>query len=409
MARIQIPSGDTPLIKIESVAGSLQVKGWDEGGIRIDVDSEDHLDYSFKDDTLSLSCESDCMLRVPEGSELHIESLAGDAYVNGIEGKLDVDEVGGSLNLKTVGEATLGNVDGNLTARGVEGELNVKEVSGNLSLRDVEGEVTAKEIHGNLSLRNIEGNIKASSDGNAELRLELEEGWECRVKTGGNLFCHLEASSDADVVLTSGAEQIHLYTEDSKQLMRTGRHEFTLGDGGATLELSAEGHIDFRCRGGEEFTPDVDFVDDLAGLADEITEQVTTQMEGQLEALSEQLEALGERLKETGSRAAARAQRRVQEAQRRLEHKLRSRQGRVINVAPGMKTKSSEPVSSQERALILQMVQAKKISVQEAEMLLITLEGREAAESAPPVPPVPPVSPLPATLTEIVEKDGDNA
>ncbi|MEX2162370.1 MAG: hypothetical protein WD751_10720 [Anaerolineales bacterium] len=409
MARIQIPAGESPLLKIENVAGSLQVKGWDEQVIRIDVDSEEHLEYRFKDDTLILSCESDCMLRVPEQSELHIKSVDGDAYVNGLEGKVRVDQVGGSLNLKTVGEAALGNIDGNLTARNVEGELNAEEVSGNLSLRDVEGEVSAKEIHGNLSLRNIEGNIEAASDGNAELRLELEAGSEYRVKAGGNLFCHLDASTDADVVLISGAKQIHVYTEDSKQLVQTGRHEFILGDGGATLELSAGGHIDFRCREGEEFTPDMDFVDDLAGLADEITEQVTTQMEGQLESLNEQLEALGERLKQSGSRAAAHAQRRVQEAQRRLERKLRNRHGQVVTVSHS--GKASEQVSSKERGLILQMVQEKKISVQEAEMLLNTLEGRKAGEGEPPVPPVPPVPPTPpvAPVPPTREKDEDNA
>lgn len=394
MARIQIPSGDAPILQIDKVGGSLQIKAWGEDAIRIEVQREEHLDHSFEDNTLVLSCDSDCILRVPEESTTHIESVGGDAYVIGVEGEAHVERVGGSLTLKNVGAASLGRISGNLTARNVEGELTVSDVSGNVSLRDIEGDVTANKVSANLSLRNVEGNIEARSGGNADLRLDSDS--ECRVKAGGNLFCHLESSTDADVILTSGAQQITIYTDEGNQVLQTGKHEFTLGDGGVIVELTAGGHIDFRCRDlEEELLPDMDFVDDLTGLADEITGQVTAQMEDQLEALNEKLQALGDRFKQSGTQAAARAQRRVEAAQRRLEHKLQGRgvraHGRIVTVGHG--AKAGEPVSSKERALILQMVQEKKINVDEAEMLLNTLEGRQAP--LPPLPPVPPLAPVP--------------
>jgi hypothetical protein len=121
-------------------------------------------------------------------------------------------------------------------------------------------------------------------------------------------------------------------------------------------------------------------------------------MEDQMEALNEKLQALGERLKQSGSQAGARAQRRVEAAQRRLERKLQGRgirsHGRTVTFTHG--GKAAEPVSSKERGLILQMVQEKKINVDEAEMLLNTLEGRVAPiPPIQPVPPVAPVSPIP--------------
>jgi len=394
MARIQIPSGDSPVLQITSVGGSLQVKSWGEDSIRIEVQREENLDYSFAKNILMLSCTSDCLLRVPEESTTHIESVGGDAFVISVEGEVHVERVGGSLTLKNVGPAALGRISGNLTARNVEGELSVDDVSGNVSLRDVEGDVTANKVSANLNLRNVEGNVEAKSGGNADLRLDMDDVHECRVKAGGNLFCHLESSTDADVVLTSGAQQIHIYTDESNQVLQTGKHEFTIGEGGAIVELIAGGHIDFRCRDmDEELMPDMDFVDDLTGLADEITGQVTAQMEDQMEALNEKLQALGERLKQTGSQAGARAQRRVEAAQRRLERKMQGRgaqaHGRIVTMG-GFK---AEPVSSKERGVILQMVQDKKINVDEAEMLLNTLEGRQVP--LPPIPPIPTVAPIP--------------
>jgi hypothetical protein len=395
MARIQIPSGDSPVLNISSIGGSLQVKSWSEESIRIEAQHQEHIDYSFEDNTLDLSCASDCIVRAPEDSEAHIEKVGGDAYLLGIEGDVHVERVGGSLTLKNVGAASLGRISGNLTARNVEGELKVENVSGNMSLRDIEGDVTAERVSANISLRSIEGNIEANSDGNADLRLELDSDAECRIKADGNVFCHLESSTDADVILSSGAHQIHIYTDESNQVLQTGRHEFTLGEGGSVVELTAAGHIDFRCRDLEdELLPDLDFVDDITGLADEITGQVTAQVEDQLQALNEKLQSIGERFKQSGSQAAARAQRRVEAAQRRLERKMGSgtrRSGRNVTVLHG--AKAAEPVSSKERALILQMVAEKRISVDEAEMLLNTVEGR--VPSTPPIPPVPPVAPIP--------------
>ncbi|MEX2144721.1 MAG: hypothetical protein WD740_08995 [Anaerolineales bacterium] len=412
MPRIQLPSGGSPMLRISKIGGSLQLKSWGEDSIRIEVQREDHLDYSFEDNTLELSCASDCLVRAPEESEVHIESVGGDAFVINIEGEVYVERVGGSLTLKNVGASTLGRISGNLTARNVEGSLSADEVSGNMSLRDIEGDVTANNVSANFSLRNVEGNIEAKSGGNADLRLELETDAECRIKAGGNVFCHLESSTDADVMLSSGAQQIHIYTEEeSNQVLQSRKHEFTLGDGGAIVELTAGGHIDFRCRDlGEELLPDMDFVDDITGLADEITGQVTAQVEDQLEALNEKLQALGERFKHSGSQAAARAQRRVEAAQRRLERKLQgrgvtTRRGRGVTLAHGAKV--SEPVSSKERGLILQMVQDKKINVDEAEILLNTLEGRTSQSPIPPVPPVPAVPavpPIPAVAPDDKEE-----
>jgi len=118
-----------------------------------------------------------------------------------------------------------------------------------------------------------------------------------------------------------------------------------------------------------------------------------------IQFLNEQLTALGDRLRNSGGRAAHVAQRRVEQAQRRLERKLHSRGGRVVVTSA---VKPTEPVSAKERALILQMVQEKKISVAEAEMLLNTLEGRKPME--------PEAKTEPAAETKPAEdKEGGNA
>lgn len=410
MARINLDTGDSLQVHVERVAGSLQVKGWDEDSVRIDVQEEKELTYTFKNDLLVLSAQGDCILRIPEESALDIESVGGNAFIGDVEGELNLKSISGSLSVKNTGETTIGTVSGNLSIRSVEGDLDVESVNGNASIRDIEGAVNVRDVHANLSLRDIEGAIVARSRGNADLRVEPEA--EVSVKAQGNLFCRVEDDADIDVTLHSGGGHIQLYTDSGRQLLNIVNYAFKLGDGGTPVDLRADGHVDFRSGGkaGDfSFDVDLDFVDDMAGLADEISEQVTSQMEAQLENLNEQLESLSERLRNTGDRAARNAQRHVHAAQRRLEQRLatqrgrirRGKPGRIVNMAASLKR--SEPVSSAERALILQMVQEKKINVQEAEMLLNTLEGRAVAQSEPESPATPETPAIPKP------EEGENA
>jgi hypothetical protein len=371
-------------ITIESVSGSLQVKGWDEERVRIDVTNEDDVHYTADDDMLTFSSDSDCVLRVPSECSLRVQSVSRDAYIANIEGEVSIESVSGSLTIKNVGETKVENISGNLNLRGVEGDLHVYEVAGNASIRDVEGDLQAGEVHANLSLRNIEGEIDAKSDGNADLRLDVEDTGDITVEAAGNLFCALNPPSDSDLHFEAGAQSIHIQTAESKLHVKATEHEMTLGDGGPDVWLKAGGHIDFRSREGQadDLDLDLDFIDETSGLAEEISEQVSAQVEAQIESLNAQLEGLQERLRHTGDRATRRAQERVAAAQRRLQLKLQNKSGRGI--AFQFPNKKPDPVSEQERMMVLQMVQDKKISVAQAEMLLNTIEGRATAQPEAP-------------------------
>lgn len=404
MALIEIPLSESDLdLVIENVGGSLHIKGWGRDGVRAEIQDANDLSHKEKGGKLVLSTKSDLFLRVPSDNNLTVKAVGGEANLNGLEGELVIGTVGGSLNLRDVARTRIEEVSGNLSARDVEGGLSVARVSGNFVARDVEGDLTAEKVSGNATLRDIEGRIEmpdvtanfslrdgdlfvdANARGNANLRQDLDDDADYTINAKGNIFCRLETTPNAKVVLESQGENILVQTDESSQVIHSPKHEIGFGDEEAKLHLVAGGNIDFRCREDDEgfnFDLDLDFMDDVGSMVDEISDQVSSQVEAQLGALNSQLESLGERLQFSGEHTARQAQRRVEAAQRRLERKLqaRRRSGRplVIPVAPfGTK---GEPVSEAERMLVLQMVQDKKISVEEAEMLLNTLEGRPVAE-----------------------------
>ncbi|MCW5876552.1 MAG: hypothetical protein KIS85_06680 [Anaerolineales bacterium] len=398
MARIQLVSSSNPQITISAIGGSLHVKGHNDNGIRIEAQSEDALQYSFQKDKLTLACDSDCVLRVPAGAALTIQQVGRDAYVSHLEGSLRVQQVGGTLTLRNVSHTSAEQVAGSLAARHIEGNISVREVGGNAAIRNVEGDLEAMAVHANLSLRDIEGNIQAKTNGNADLRLSSVDD-AIHIEAAGNLYCDLRDSLDANLHLDSKAKSILISTPGEKTRIQTRTHELVLGDGGSQVTLKAGGHIDIRSRGeDEEFLVDLDMVDEFEGLAEEITGQVTQQIGTQMEDLSQRLSTLSERFSGSGSRAAAkaqarvaRAQERVARAQRRLETKLARRRGRSGMPIPPIPP--SEPVDTKERAMVLNMLQEKKISIAEAEMLLHALEGRPVEAPEPPIPPEPPTPP----------------
>jgi hypothetical protein len=324
-------------------------------------------------------------MRAPVESKLMIERVGGDATIVDIEGSIGIASVGGSLTLKRVGPSAVEQVAGHLNARSVEGDLTGEAISGNASVRDIEGNMELEKVHGSLALRDAGYKAKASVSGNANLRLDPGPGAQYEIECQGNAYCRLEPPANAEVLLKSESQRILVQTDEGSQVVEAKEHEMKFGKGEASLSVEAGGHVDFRCKeGGEGFglgiDLDLDLGEDFDDLAEEISDQVGSQMEAQLEALNQQLDALSDQLKVSGSRAVMRAQRQVEATQRRLERKLWARRTKhrprafAIGLSP---VNEPEPVSDEERMKVLEMVQDKKISIEEAEILLATLEGRE--------------------------------
>jgi hypothetical protein len=135
-------------------------------------------------------------------------------------------------------------------------------------------------------------------------------------------------------------------------------------------------------------------------------EMIESQLNAQLENLSQSMRSTGlpadqaQRINEASARAASRARekmqraqekihRKIEIAQRRAEQRLRPVEKRAqthekrtwgfewpgANPEPG-----KEPVTDEERLMILKMLEQKKITPEEADQLLAALEGSRASE-----------------------------
>jgi predicted Holliday junction resolvase-like endonuclease len=103
---------------------------------------------------------------------------------------------------------------------------------------------------------------------------------------------------------------------------------------------------------------------------------------------AEQTERMIRQAQEATNRAAARTEDKLRRAQEKLERKLETARRRAERRSRGRRSSTdwaapfpaepeSEPVSDNERLAILQMLEQKKITVEQAEELLSALEGEE--------------------------------
>lgn len=429
MEQIKLATSDSPKINIKSIGGSLRIKGWDRPEFRADADHDDTLSAEAKGNQIDVTSGAGTMMRLPSQSLIEIGQIARDLIVKSLEGSLEVKDIGSQVVLKNTGDVSFGRVRGNLSAKQLEGDLIIKVLDGNIALRDITGDISLDQIHGNLTCKQIDGRvdintvdgnavfrdaagrlaiskcsgnfnysgysggIKVNSEGNAHLNLETEPESIYLIEASGNIHCRLGPGTSGKIILKSMEHNIKVRTKDINEKIKQPEYSLELGDGSGEIRLVAGGSVDFSISDLEEFDfGEYSFEDDLSSLkemsslADEITSQVSGQLEDQIDSITNQIQELTSNI-DFGALASDRGRRHLERQKREMERKLAQAQKRVnrkIKYASQESRKGrnyrpleSDPVSDDERKVVLEMLQNKQISVEDAETLLAALEGRE--------------------------------
>lgn len=420
MSRISLPTGSVPTVVLR-VDGNLTLKGGADLEITVKSDNGAEPVPELHGDEVSIRCAGSCTVRVPVDARVRIERVGGHATIKSLDGELHIQSVSGHLNLKNVGSARLDRISGHLNARNIGGDLVVGTVDGNASVKDIEGDFTVSgAINGNLSLNDVDGNATARANGSINLTLDPTPGSSYQFETSGSLYCRIPADASLEVDIPRAASlSIRIPDILLPDPLRAPCH-FSLADREASLTLAASGALNLAAMPSDWGLEDLDIESgaDVGGVAESISQQVNQQIEAQMEMLEQQIEAqlarlpallntaalspqererINQRAQETQQRAAARAQEKIQRAQERLERKLeaarrraemkaraaeraardRRRRPEPYDFSPPSPEPPSQPVSDAERLMILQMVEQKQITIEEAEQLLAALEGTE--------------------------------
>jgi len=360
-----ISAGPAPKIIIESIGGDLSLVGWEGDDILLKAD-EDVMHVSRDGDQVNLSCDDDFSLRVPQAASILINKIGGDASIRGVMGGIELKEIGGDLSIRDVDSVSIDTVHADFSLRGAKGHLSIKSANSDVSIRDVDGNVSLDTVANDLALRDVRGNVNANVAEDVVMYLNPQAGNVYSVTAGDDILLVMPPKANAK--LTLNADQIDVDWKGVEKDEDAASRVITLGNGSATMTLNAGGDIRVsnKANAGES-------AEDFGNFA----------------GIGLDWSGFGERISRHVTEATQRAQRKVEEAARRIENKTReaerrSRRGRGgLEIGPwnldfspkGVPMPPKPQASDEERMVILKMLQEKKITSEEAEKLLTTLEG----------------------------------
>ncbi len=357
-----ISAGRTPNIQIDAIDGDLSLVGWEGDDILIKAD-DDEIRLAQDGDVIRLSCGDDLALRVPKGASVSIAKIDGDASIRGVMGGIELTEAGGDLSMRDVNSVMVESVRADFSLRGAKGNLRIKKADSDVSIRDVEGNVTLDSVADDLALRDVRGSVSANVAKDVVMYLSPQAGNTYSITAGDDIL--LVMPPKADATLTLNADEIVFDWKGVENEDDATSRVVTLGEGSATMTLSAGGDIRVSNRA------------DAGESAEDF---------GNFAGMGMDWSGFGERISRRVEQATERAQRKIDAAARRIEHKTRDAERRARRGKVGLEigrwgwdfsTKGApkSPVSEEERMAILKMLQEKKITAEEAETLLAALEG----------------------------------
>jgi hypothetical protein len=381
MARIERNNVNVPII-IQTVGGDLRLKGRPGGWLVVEGEGT-YAEQIGQGQPFVVRCASDARITVPDNVTLSIQSIGGDAKITDLSGGADVQTIGGDLTVRDVAGIQIKNVGGDLRLKRASGDVKVDSVGSDATIRDVEGSVWIDNIGSDLFVRSVGGNCVVENVGSDLLvSIDFAPEREYRFSAGSDLLCRVQPGTNATFLLPNDTD---VDIEVEADLLRKNGEEqriVVVGNGAAVVTI--EDATTLRLVGDEE--------DYMAGFGIQIEEELEARLSTLEDKLSQQLEGLDERILAHTARLTSQAERIAERAQRQAERAAERfrkgtdrqtkrkrdagpRRGFFADEPAPAPRRPREPVSEQERLMILKMVQENKISIEEAERLLTALDS----------------------------------
>lgn len=383
MAQIERTEFNEELV-IHSISGDLRVRGYSGNGLRIEGDAL----TIAKETPLEVRCDDDCDIQVTEQAVVTVHQVDGDAKITNLANSLMVGTVNGDLIVRHIeGDVTIKDTQGDFVAKHIEGYLTVNNVGGDAQLQHVAGNLTVDSVGGDLEIRNIDGVcICKNIEGDLEIRIDFQPEQTYHFEAEGSIACIVNRDADVTFHVVDGID-LDLEDSDLETVveMDGNMQHIRLGNGGPNVYIGS----------GESFTLTASQANYGGGFNFDFQVNLDEQMQELNRKINESLSGLGQFIDATTQQALEQVSRRfrgrnVEEtvqhhaervarmAERQTEraHRHADRAQRFSKRRRDVDPDTWEPATSQERMLILKMVEEGKITVEEADKLLQTIEGK---------------------------------
>jgi hypothetical protein len=406
MADKTIPIEDISKLEIPSIGGDLYLNGWNRDEIRIrDFSDQDILKKNKT--KLELSFTGDGLISIPHQLSLMVKLVGGDGVIKGLGSSLKITSVGGDLTLSDINKATVESVGGDVFAKRIQGDLQIKQVGNDCQVDNLKGQLSIEQIGNDVQIQEISGGISVQAAGDGQINFSPVPWQAYQISVLGDLSVGLPDDCNAELSLQSDNDEIIIKVGSIDEIIDQFEYQKVLGEGGAVVMLSAGGKLyvssdkyswfsGFQLNSKEIKDLAADFSNQTTGQIKNHLGNLEVDLRESLAGLSEKLDTLNlpkETLKELKNQVEDTSHLAVQKAEAaavKAAAKIEKNLVKIQKEAHRLKRKSSEfdlgeflssqaqkrEVSEKERLMILEMLQEKRISLEEADELLKALEGK---------------------------------
>ena len=382
---------DHTMIVVKTHA-DLDLQGTDEMEIRAITEEPRGAAMNEEENVVRVQSRSDLDLAVPKGSAITVERVSGDANISYLEGKLQIQRVGGDLSILNIGPAEIMSVGGDCKIHTSEGDLSIQRIGADFTGAELSGPVRLEGVSGDVNARLVGGDAHVRSGGDINVSIANISDQTVRLDAGGDVLLLLPSNANVALDLHSRGHDITVEMAGESQNIEKRQASLTFGSGSSKISIDAGGDI----RVADDFVE----MEEYDEMKDEFEEHWQEVEESRSERSSEGEEGgfafhgmdFNERINRHVDHAMRQADSRIQQAMKKLEERTRRLERRGFPPIPPVPPIPPHPAgrwtgsghsapekkqtaSEEEKLLILKMLQDKKITAEEAEKLLDALEG----------------------------------
>ncbi|MBD3336897.1 MAG: DUF4097 family beta strand repeat protein [Candidatus Eisenbacteria bacterium] len=257
-------------ISISNIAGSVTVRGWDRGEVRItgtlgrDIEG---VDVSGDEDRLDIEVDypenghdtgdAELEIHVPQACRLDVGTVSADIDVDDLTGRLDLQTVSGDIKARgEPSEITIESVSGGISFLARSEHVRIETVSGDIELDDLEGDLEVQTVSGDVAIRgrefrrlhvgSVSGDINFDGSFVADGRYRFESH-------SGDVTLILPQATDAEFEINTFSGDID--NDFGQESRRTSKFtpgqelRFSVGNGRADVGIdSFSGDVELRTR-----------------------------------------------------------------------------------------------------------------------------------------------------------------
>ncbi len=356
---------------------NVYFRSWDRDDVEVRYLDSELIDLEQIDNTLLLSGRTSCLISSPRNIKILMEHVGGNCEILRGFANLTIENVGGNLSIESIDGGLIEKVGGNLRVGEVNGSLIIEKVGGNLHLSSNSSSLQIERVGGNLVAAGKFGNMDSSVGGNIKIFLNEIATSNLTFSAGGNISLSYNAEPNFHIVAKAGANY-RIETKSENISGHTGRVDRAFGNGAALLTLKAGGNLHVFPAESTEM-PAISFESSDDSHWDEISDRIVDFGSFTIPNVDSADFDISEKIMRKKAKAEDRIQKAMEKLNRKLDWENTSIPGMnwapfVSGSGPKETKSSSEPVTEEERMIVLQMLQDKKITAEEAEKLLDALD-----------------------------------